>query len=333
MSASGPLMAVSMNLSPSTSDDGHFSVGFTGNNKYYAYILQVSQSGMYTVLYSSGGYEASASIPQEKPNGVYRYRIRICQKHTHGYPGNCSYTAVQSVTVNITDHSTESAYDYDALGRLVKVEEPEEHAVYCYDDAGNRASILTGEDLGEAIDICEYGLPDEPEIPVPSSPTNVSTSSAPSSGTNVFWSYSTGAAWYEVRLGNNTTVTVHGEHSMHTTVYTGIPIWIRACSASGCSSKVYFDGGPSHSSSSSSSSSSEPGLPAPDGLNTSSGMGGAVNIHWSAVSGASRYEIRLFNGSTLTAQGDTLYKTIYTSYPNWIRACNSSVCSNKAYFN
>lgn len=123
----------------------------------------------------------------------------------------------------------EQRYDYDPLGRLVKVTEGgAEKAGYCYDDAGNRIKVnASGGD-------CEVVKP------TPVAPTWVSRGSHQGGGCYVNWAHPGGAAKFELQMRGSNIVTLDGskrsyEHN------TRCFDWIRACSANNaCSEKVNF---------------------------------------------------------------------------------------------
>lgn len=125
-------------------------------------------------------------------------------------------------------------YEYDALGRLVKVTEGSStKVVYCYDPAGNRVKV----NRGDAPDPEDCDVP-PPPVPVPPKPSSLQSGSHQGGGCYHSWTGSSLAAYYEIGLSSGTTVTSSGTSYEHNSL---CATWVRACnSESACSSKAYF---------------------------------------------------------------------------------------------
>lgn len=138
--------AATLNV-PSTSTTGVFNVSYTGNSRSHVSFLEVDSDGSLTHIHTDSPAPASSSIAVSKPAGVYRYRLKLCDKATSGQPSNCSLSGIRSISVNIssTRASEQIDYTYDALGRVTSTRENGSlKSSYCYDAAGNRKKVTEG---------------------------------------------------------------------------------------------------------------------------------------------------------------------------------------------
>jgi YD repeat-containing protein len=113
---------------------GDFTLSFTtGYSEYTAGVAAVYQNGSYI------GKTTNATLNVVgKSVGTYSYYVRSCN------PGGCHPNS-NTVTVEVIKEAQqgETIYKYDALGRLVRVDDYENGLViYEYDKAGNRKAVV-----------------------------------------------------------------------------------------------------------------------------------------------------------------------------------------------
>jgi YD repeat-containing protein len=166
--------------------------------------------------------------------GVYDYQLRACNPA----PDNDCGAWSSSLEVDLFE-VVNLGYQYDALGRLVRVIKNEETRTgYCYDAAGNRYQIDAGSGGGE-------DCPAEPQPPGLPAPTGLSVvwQTGPSWG--ISWNPVDGAAYYRLRLSDNTVKTVNGtsysSNSPDPNQNPPAPVWVQACTQNGaCGNQAYF---------------------------------------------------------------------------------------------
>lgn len=145
--------AATLNL-PTTSSTGTFTVSYSANTHHYVSFLEVASDGKATPIGTDASGSDSGSLTISKPEGVYRYQLRLCERVTLGQAGNCTYTPVRSISVSQSSagEAMDTVYTYDALGRLKTTKENGAlKSGYCYDDAGNRKLVTKGGN----IDACQ----------------------------------------------------------------------------------------------------------------------------------------------------------------------------------
>jgi YD repeat-containing protein len=81
----------------------------------------------------------------------------------------------------------------------------------------------------------------------------------------------------------------------------------------------------------------EPDLPAPTGLSYNTHWGNGYDVRWTPVTGATYYRLTFGSQTNYTVQGGSSNQfstgaNTSANRPNYIVACNASVCSAKAYF-
>ncbi len=121
------------------------------------------------------------------------------------------------------------AYEYDSLGRLVKVHENGvEKAGYCYDAGGNRIKV------NSAGGNCTIAPPAPPK------PTALSQATHQGGGCYITWASVSGVAKFEIKIRTASVATVDGSkryYDHNTRCFE----WIRACTVDNiCSEQAYF---------------------------------------------------------------------------------------------
>lgn len=129
---------------PVTDEDGNFTLSWTGGGAYA--LVQEKINGIYTTFNGMSGASGSQTITGKAP-GTYYYRIQsYCQTGPYS-PTACDYRDATVVVTGFASPASPSGvkYTYDALGRLTKVEDPQNGNVdYKYDAAGNRTNVTRG---------------------------------------------------------------------------------------------------------------------------------------------------------------------------------------------
>lgn len=187
----------------------------------------VTASPAWTQVYA--GTATSYNDTGTKTRGnTYEYRVRACN--------NVPICGAWSSTVIFDLYQVvDLGYEYDALGRLIRVGEGGAvKAGYCYDKAGNRYHVSMGSGGGENC----------PPPPASLTPTNLSAVWQQGPSWYISWSSVQNAVNYQLRLDNSTTQTVTS--TSYTSYGSGggsppEPEWVRACFAdSSCGPMAYF---------------------------------------------------------------------------------------------
>jgi YD repeat-containing protein len=159
---------------------------------------------------------------------TYEYRARTC----NSVPSCGAWSAPVDIDLY---QNVDTRYQYDALGRLVRVVENESiRTGYCYDRAGNRYQVDAGSGGGENC----------PAEPAPSAPTGLSAVWQTGPSWHISWNPVNGAVSYKLQLTVGTVITLSGTSYTSNPDGSGqppAPVWVRACNYNdSCGSIAYF---------------------------------------------------------------------------------------------
>ncbi len=202
----------------------------SGDIGYYELVYKRENASQWENGYTGSGLTTTLS---SLASGVYDHKVRACIN----VGGNLACSSYRSSQKTKVVKPVVNSYSYDALGRLVRVEEDASvQTVYCYDPAGNRV-LLSASDQGG----------DCPEPAHPGTPTGLTINTPAPNMYIASWDVSAGSTHYIFKYTaeiGETTMILEGGDTAEITIdkdpHAYPPIYIQACNPFGCGGQASF---------------------------------------------------------------------------------------------
>ncbi|WP_185231338.1 hypothetical protein [Teredinibacter franksiae] len=221
-------------ITPPGTSNGEHTVSWgaaSGEVHYYQLEYRRSPDTKWSLAYTGDKTSETFTVPSA---GVYEHRVRACV--SAGGLEACSSERTATLKTKVIK-PVDITYQYDPLGRLVKVKEDGSTKTgYCYDPAGNRTALKES-----------GGGEDCPAPSSPDKPTGLAISTPAPNMYIASWGQAPGSSHYIFKYTDEigeTTMTINGGRTTEITIVKDPqaypPIYLQACNQFGCSSSVSF---------------------------------------------------------------------------------------------